>query len=350
MNAAEAICPGCNKVFTPNGLSQHIAKTRNVRCLTVHAASQPRSLFQPSPYERPFLTLTPGSTLWDLPDWSFGSEYPSGRDGIPSDLLAFPPLGNVSIATRNMDDSECPVHRSGPCTKLRTAMNVNGASNSADIQVDHQANNSADGDGTPDTTDPTDGDVFEADDPANNTTDGDGMPNTTDTTDADLFEADDPANNTTDGDGMPDTADTTDADIFEIITQTQMGGFPDLNLTAPNCEQIPSELAELGSLPENPPNLVEPSSADVLPQVVVERFPFGNPGAPINSMQDSSVYESRQEMFGGSVWAPFQSDSDWRVALWAKMNGISSSAVTELLAIPNVCHPLFFFIMLLNVV
>jgi len=110
MNAAEAICLGCNKVFTPNGLSQHIAKTCNVHCLTVHAASQPRSLFQPSPYEQLFLTLTPGSTLWDLPDWSFGSEHPSGCDRIPSDLLAFPLLGNVSIVTWNMDDSECPVH------------------------------------------------------------------------------------------------------------------------------------------------------------------------------------------------------------------------------------------------
>ena len=106
MNATEAICPGCNKVFTPNGLSRHIAKTHNVRCLTVHAASQPQSLFQSSPYERLFLTLTPGSTLWDLPDWSFGGEHPSGHDGITSDLLALPPLGNVSIATRNMDDSE----------------------------------------------------------------------------------------------------------------------------------------------------------------------------------------------------------------------------------------------------
>jgi len=144
-------------------------------------------------------------------------------------------------------------------------MNVNGASNSADIQVDHQANNSADGDSMPNTTNLTDSDVFEADNPANNTTDGDGMPNTTDTTDADLFEVDNPANNTTDGDGMPDTANTIDADIFEIITQTQIGGFPDLNLTAPNCEQIPSELAKLGSLPKNPPNLVKPSSADILP-------------------------------------------------------------------------------------
>ena len=195
-------------------------------------------------------------------------------------------------------------------------MNVNSASNGADIQVDHQASNSADSDGMPDTTDPTDGNVFEVDDPANNTTDGDGMPNTT---------------------------DTTDADIFEIITQTRTGGFPDLDLTPPNCEQIPSESAESDSLPKNPPNLVEPSSADTLPQVVVEYFPFGNPGVPINTMQDSSVYESRQEMFGGSVWAPFQSDSDWQVTRWAKINGISSSAVTELLAIPNVCSPPFFF-------
>src|SRR5260221_4110060 len=166
--------------------------------------------------------------------------------------------------------------------------------------------------------------------------------------------ANDQPDNNADGDDAPETADRMDADVFEIITQTDRTSL-DSGLPALNAEQIPSESAksaESDSPPENTSNLDEARVPDAHPQapVVVDDFLFGSPGAPINGMQGCSTYESRQETLGGSVWAPFQSECDWRVAHWAKVNGITSSAITDLLAIPDV-RPLFFFsLALLNVV
>ncbi|KAH9061974.1 hypothetical protein EDB87DRAFT_391243 [Lactarius vividus] len=56
--------------------------------------------------------------------------------------------------------------------------------------------------------------------------------------------------------------------------------------------------------------------------------------------QGSSAYEAMRNTLGDSVWTPFQSQRDWEVARWAKMRGPSSSAVTELLAIPEVVERL----------
>ena len=157
-------------------------------------------------------------------------------------------------------------------------------------------------------------------------------------------------NNTTDGDDAPDTTDTTDADAFEILTRAQTSRILDLDSTMSNPEQILS--AESEPPPENPHDPVEPSGPDVRTQVVIKHFPHGNPGAPINGVQGSSIYEQSWEVFRKSVWAPFQSECDWDVAYWAKMDGPSSSALMRLLAIPNARHPppLFFFPPLLNVV
>lgn len=182
-------------------------------------------------------------------------------------------------------------------------------------------------------------------------------------------QADDRTNSTSDRDDVPDTADAMDASAFEIITQAHTRRFVDSDPTAPNPEQIPS--AELESPPEDPdsapPNLELILSAETetppenLPNplelgdsnphpVVVEVFPRGSPGAPIDGAQGSSIYKLTQEALGGSIWAPFQSECDWGFAHWAKMNGPSSSALTDLLAIPNVRLPFFFLIALLNVV
>ena len=179
------------------------------------------------------------------------------------------------------------------------------------------------------------------DDHAHDTTDSNNAPNTAETMDT-TNTADDRANDTMDGDDASDIADSTDTDAFEMITQTQTSMFLDSDLTVPDPEQIPS--AELESPPENPPNLLEPGSPH--PQVVVEHFPHGNPGAPISGVPGCSIYGSSQR----SIWAPFQSECDWRFAQWAKINGPSSSALTDLLAIPNVCPSFFFFIVLLNAV
>jgi hypothetical protein len=91
----------------------------------VHAASQPQSPFQSSPYERALLTSTPNPASWGYPDPSFGSEHPSGHDGTPSHLPAFPP----SVTTGDIDDGKFAFHPNQPYAKPATAMNVDNASN-----------------------------------------------------------------------------------------------------------------------------------------------------------------------------------------------------------------------------
>jgi hypothetical protein len=208
--------------------------------------------------------------------------------------------------------------------------------NAADDRANDQPDTTADGNDEPDTADTMDA---SADDPA------DDQPDTADMMDA---SADDPA------DDQPDTTDAMDAEVFEIITQTDSGltalhteQIPsdlDSGLTALHTEQIPSETADSDSPPESSSIPDEARVPDARPQapVVIDDFPFGSPGAPIDGMHGSSAYESRQESLGGSVWAPFQSECDWRVAHWAKANGITSSAITDLLAIPDVRTPFSF--------
>ncbi|KAI9459935.1 hypothetical protein BJY52DRAFT_1204009 [Lactarius psammicola] len=66
-----------------------------------------------------------------------------------------------------------------------------------------------------------------------------------------------------------------------------------------------------------------------------------SPGAPIpGALQGLHVYQSSQEAFGPSIWAPFRSRGDWEIACWAKMRGPTSSAVADLLAIPEVADKL----------
>ena len=70
--------------------------------------------------------------------------------------------------------------------------------------------------------------------------------------------------------------------------------------------------------------------------LTIDSFPHGSPGAPIpGALQDQSEYQSRA-IQGASPWAPFQSQCDWDIALWAKTRGPSSTALTELLQYPEV--------------
>ena len=65
----------------------------------------------------------------------------------------------------------------------------------------------------------------------------------------------------------------------------------------------------------------------------MESFPFGNPGAPIPGMPEEPSYEQSH----ATPWAPFWSQCDWDIARWAKMHSTTSSAVADLLALPDVC-------------
>ena len=147
--------------------------------------------------------------------------------------------------------------------------------------------------------------------------------------------SDTPATNLIDA----DPADAMDANVFQQLAQG------DGDLTTPTACEIavdrPSDLPE-GSAEQS---IEFDSHFSDTSSVVVDTFPFGNPGAPIPGMpQGPSSYEEFQATHG-ETWAPFQSQRDWDVARWAKTHSTTSSAVAELLAIPDVCaarsrHPL----------
>ena len=158
-----------------------------------------------------------------------------------------------------MDDCRLVFHRPMPYAKPTTAMDLGDASNSADEQDDDRAT--------------------------------EGMSDTTDNNQAH-------DNDSVDGDDTADTADATDANVLEIITQIQADVFLGSNSTAPHpSEQILS--AESVPPPEIVHNPVGPNP-HIHPEEVtlVERFPHGNPSAPIDDFQGPSMCELGQEMLG----------------------------------------------------
>ena len=124
-----------------------------------------------------------------------------------------------------------------------------------------------------------------------------------------------------------DPADVMDADAFEALSRG------DASPMATNPDQQASlEDPDQQSIEINSDN----SDAPTASMVTIDRFSFGSPGAPIPGMPPGpSMYES-QVTLAASVWAPFRSQCDWDLARWAKMRSPTSSAVTDLLAIPTV--------------
>jgi hypothetical protein len=141
----------------------------------------------------------------------------------------------------------------------------------------------------------------------------------------------------------PDPADIADADAFEELAQNNhfvATRTPDQLAIdeSPNTLDAPEEL----------PNDMEAGNTDVMPTVVINHFPLTSAGAPIHGVPHSnSVYESQWGTDRESIWSPFTSKCDWLFARWAKMHGPTSSAVTELLAIPEVRSSLCYILTLL---
>lgn len=93
------------------------------------------------------------------------------------------------------------------------------------------------------------------------------------------------------------------------------------------------EVISFPALPDNPANS-QPTRS-----LIVDPFPIGAAGAPIAGAHDTSgTTVNEQSLVGArdSIWAPFHSQCDWEIAQWAKMRGPTSSAFTDLLAIPEV--------------
>jgi len=100
----------------------------------------------------------------------------------------------------------------------------------------------------------------------------------------------------------------------------------------PDVPQDPEELA----------NEIEAGNSEMTStMVIIDQFPQSSAGAPIPGMVHRSLnQESQPDMHVDTVWAPFNSQRDWLFAHWAKVHGLMSSAVTQLLEIPKVmCFP-----------
>ncbi|KAN0131614.1 hypothetical protein V8E53_010456 [Lactarius tabidus] len=115
-----------------------------------------------------------------------------------------------------------------------------------------------------------------------------------------------------------DSVDAADADLLE-----EMSNNP---LSSANPNQDPPVEAQTASLT---PPFTEPQSPALAPAQSTE---------PNTNNLDTSPQVHK--VFGDSVWAPFHSQCDWEIACWAKMHGPSSSAMEELLAIPEVVDKL----------
>ena len=144
-------------------------------------------------------------------------------------------------------------------------------------------------------------------------------------------------------------ADDADADAFEMLSR----GFNVSNVDPPRrglaVERLEVPLPEILDDPGQPPIQIEAGGTETAPTVIIDHFPFGSPGAPIPAPHDISAANGPSLVaHGDSTWAPFRSRCDWEVAYWAKLNGPTSTAVTGLLAIPEVSGYLFLLILVLT--
>lgn len=143
----------------------------------------------------------------------------------------------------------------------------------------------------------------------------------------------------------PESADTMDADTFEVLLtegsarsaatiQNHHAGDESVTtgvLEGP--EAVDTADADMGGS-EDPA-----ANADTSPTVVIDHFLLGSAGAPIPGIpQGPLAHGSNQAADAESLWAPFNSECDWKFACWAKTRGPTSSAVTDLLAVEEVRH------------
>ncbi|KAK1218958.1 hypothetical protein PQX77_018325 [Marasmius sp. AFHP31] len=92
----------------------------------------------------------------------------------------------------------------------------------------------------------------------------------------------------------------------------------------------------------NPRHAAEVSMVD---ELFVKQYPNPLAGSPLPNQQPTSEHKkylkklrAMQGVDKANSWAPFRSEMEWRIAQWAKLRGPSSTALTELLSIPNISH------------
>ncbi|KAH8999683.1 hypothetical protein EDB86DRAFT_3075750 [Lactarius hatsudake] len=271
MNTAQVHCPGCKKVFTPRGFSQHISRSQRADCRIVYAALQKPLTFQ----------------IGRSPQVS--APTPTSQDTQGD-------TGDDTISEHNIGT-------------LHAAHTTHDANTTRGMDV----------------TD--DGSLADAD-----------VPDTVDADAADhLSEQLRTPTAFTD-----DTADAVDANVWEALVQdieptvdTDQGHASGVQLSPSPPSETPHPLTS----PPDPPicNGSDSNTTGSQAQVIVDSFPHGVPGTPMpDPFQGQSDHRSREDAINTSVWAPFHSQCDWEIALWAKMCRPTSSALTELLQIPEV--------------
>jgi hypothetical protein len=147
---------------------------------------------------------------------------------------------------------------------------------------------------------------------------------------------------------LEDPTDTTDTTVNGPLAQNYNNHSYSIRGATP---ETPST-ARAQSVESHPPPPVPPAPP-ICPEgggehppdseVIVVSFPFGNAGAPIPGAdrEPSPLLDP-----GASIWAPFASRRDWEFVRWAKTHGLTSTALTEFLAIPEVRTSYFSLIMI----
>ncbi len=145
-------------------------------------------------------------------------------------------------------------------------------------------------------------------------------------------------------DNSIEPADVADADAYEEILRNNSTAINPDQMTTGEAPAIPEPTEREDQSEEDQREMGD--HADLTPPqgvstLVVDKFPFGSPGVPISDRPQgspASAHESRHATSMDSPWAPFKSELDWITARWAKMRGPSSTAMTQLLAMPGVRH------------
>ncbi|KAH9170412.1 hypothetical protein EDB89DRAFT_1853464 [Lactarius sanguifluus] len=141
-----------------------------------------------------------------------------------------------------------------------------------------------------------------------------------------------------DAEDPSDTADIIDADVYEQLTHNAQNftAYPEQERSVEQTSPAQSQSIEPQHPPPISPICSEPDDLNPLPELVVDRFPYGSAGVPVPGVhQGLSLHRTSLEALGTSIWAPFRSQCDWELAHWAKMRGPTSSAVAALLAVPQ---------------
>ncbi|KAJ3816723.1 hypothetical protein F5880DRAFT_1619001, partial [Lentinula raphanica] len=137
-------------------------------------------------------------------------------------------------------------------------------------------------------------------------------------------------------------------DEGDIILGDELDWEPDVSMGDDSRSPSPNLVFEEGhfdeplQLPQSrPPPLAIP---DDIQEPYIIQYPDPRAGAPIAATpvipSDNHRYAQNLKGQQSNPWAPFASETDWKVALWAKTRGPSSTALSELLAINGVAEQL----------